>query len=57
VTAYIADPPPEIRRHPHGACFQLYRDPWFQLHWSRPARNPDDAILYMERVLDESINV
>lgn len=57
VTAYIADPPAEIKLHPHGACFQLYRAPWFQLHWSRPAGNPDDAILYMERVLDESINI
>jgi hypothetical protein len=56
ITAYISSPPPEIKRHQHGACFQLTRDGWFQLHWSRPAQNPDDAILYMERVLDESIN-
>ena len=56
VTAYIADPPIEIKKHPHGPCFQLHRAPWFQLHWRRPARNPDDALLYVERVLNESIN-
>ena len=56
VRAYIYNPPPEIKRHPHGACFQFVNDDWFYLHWARPARNVDDAILYMERVLDESIN-
>lgn len=55
VTAYIDNPPREIKSHPHGACFQLVRDGWFILHWARPARNVDDAILYMERVLDESL--
>lgn len=57
ITAYIHNPPPEIKRHPHGACFQQYGigSGWFILHWRRPARNVDDAILYMERVLDESL--
>lgn len=55
VTAYIYDPPREVKSHPHGACFQLVGDNWFHLHWSHPARNVDDAILYMERVLDESL--
>jgi hypothetical protein len=56
VTAYISNPPGEIKKHRHGPCFQLHRAPWFQLHWRRPAQNPDEAILYMERVLDESLN-
>lgn len=56
VTAYIYNPPREIKHHPHGACFQLVSNDWFHLHWARPARNVDDAILYMERVLDESLN-
>ncbi|MGI8467006.1 MAG: hypothetical protein ACR2N3_00970 [Pyrinomonadaceae bacterium] len=54
ITAYIYNPPREVKYHPHRACFQLVGDNWFHLHWSRPARNVDDAILYMERVLDES---
>lgn len=54
VTAYIADPPPEVRRHPKGPCFQLSKAPWFRIHWWRAARNVDDALLYVERVLDEA---
>lgn len=55
ITAYILNPPREVKNHPHGACFQLVGDGWFHLHWSNPARNVDDAILYMERILDESL--
>src|SRR5258708_5646952 len=57
ITAYIHNPPPEIKRHRHGTCFQQcgIGSGWFILHWRRPARNVDDAILYMERVLDESL--
>ena len=56
IAVYIFNPPGEVKRHRHGACFQLVNNNWFHLHWSRPARNVDDAILYMERVLDESLN-
>lgn len=56
VVPYIADPPAELRRHPKNPCFQLFRPPWFKLHWQRAARNVDDAILYIQRVLDEAIN-
>lgn len=56
IVAYLADPPNELRRHPKHPCFQLTKPPWFRLHWHRPARNVDEAILYIERVLDEAIN-
>ncbi len=56
VQAYIADPPPEIGRHPKGPCFQLTSGRWFRVHWHRPAENVDEAILYIERILDEAIN-
>lgn len=56
VTLYIADPPPEIRAHPHGACLQLVEAPWFLLHWQRAPETLDHAILYMERMLDETLN-
>lgn len=52
---YIADPPPELRRHRHGPCFQLAKAPWFRVHWHRAPRNVDDALLYVERVLDEAV--
>jgi hypothetical protein len=56
VLPYIADPPPELRRHPKHSCFQLTEPPWFKVHWHHAARNPDEALLYLEKVLDEAIN-
>jgi hypothetical protein len=29
---------------------------WFHVNWRQPARNADEAILYLEKVLDEAIN-
>jgi hypothetical protein len=56
VSAYIADPPAEMKGHRHGPCLQFVQHPWFRLHWSTEPRSLDDALLYMERMLDESIN-
>lgn len=56
IVTYIADPPAEVKKHRHGACLQLVQPPWFLLHWERPPHSLDDGLLYMERMLDESIN-
>jgi hypothetical protein len=56
IGAYIADPPAEMRRHRHGACLQLVSAPWFRLHWQRAPKDLDGALLYVERMLDESFN-
>ena len=56
IATYIADPPPEVRDHPHGRCLQLVEPGWFRLHWERNPNTFDDALLYMERLLDEAIN-
>ncbi|MGC8959360.1 MAG: hypothetical protein ACP5OO_06180 [Chloroflexia bacterium] len=56
VCPYIADPPAELRTHPKGPCFMLTQAPWFRVHWHRPARNADEAILYIEQVLAEALN-
>ncbi len=58
ISAFIHNPPPEIRRHRHHACFQQIGigTGWFRLHWRRSPRNVDEAILYFEQVLDESFN-
>ena len=53
---YICEPPAGIRSHPKGPCFNLIDNGWYRIHWHRPPRNVDDAILYVERVLDEVIN-
>ena len=55
IIAYVADPPPELRRHQKGACFQLTQPPWFLVHWQQPATTVDDALLYVERVLAEAL--
>lgn len=54
--AYIAGPPAEIKHHPKGPCFMRFNDTWFRVNWHRAAKNVDDAILYVEKVLDEAIN-
>jgi hypothetical protein len=56
IAAYIADPPIEMKHHRHGACLQLVQAPWFRLHWSSRPKNLDDALLYMERMIEESFN-
>lgn len=59
IQAFIHNPPRAIRRHPHHACFQQVGvgTGWYLLHWSNSPRNADEAILYFEQVLDESINI
>ena len=58
IQAYIHEPPREIRRHRHHACFQQHGmgTGWYILHWQRSPRNVDEALLYFEQILDESIN-
>jgi hypothetical protein len=56
IGAYINDPPTEMRQHRHGACLQLVEGRWFRLHFQRAPKNLDDAVLYLERMLSESLN-
>jgi hypothetical protein len=56
IKAYVADPPAEIKTHPKGPCFQLVRSPWFRVHWRRNPSTVDEALLYVERLLDECLN-
>ena len=58
IRAYILNPPAEIRRHRHRACFQQVGigTGWQCLHWQRSPRTVDEALLYFEQVLDESIH-
>ncbi|MBI4287612.1 MAG: hypothetical protein HY671_04175 [Chloroflexi bacterium] len=56
VESLIENPPPEVRLHPKGPCFMLFRDDWFRVNWCKHPRNAEEAILYIERVLSESVN-
>jgi len=58
VTLYIYKPPNSLLRdHPKRVCLKHQNNDCFKLHWGHPARHPDEAILYMERILAESINL
>lgn len=56
ITAYCADPPVEIKGHPKGPCFMLTQSPWFRIHWRRQPGSVDEALIYVERLLDECLN-
>lgn len=56
IATYIFNPPAAIRLHPKGPCFSLIGQSWFRIHWHRPPINVDDAILYVEHILDEVVN-
>ena len=57
IKVFIANPPAEIQNHPKGPCFSREQGVgWFRLHWHHSARNVDDAILYMEKILAECLN-
>jgi len=56
VETYIASPPAAVRHHPKGPCFQYLDGSWFRLHWHHAPRSADEAILYVERILDEAVN-
>lgn len=56
---FIEDPPPEIRLHPHGSCFQLWEPgtDWFKLHFVKPAGDFVTARLYVEGLLREAFDL
>lgn len=53
---WIEAPPPEIDRHPKRPCFRHVHEGWYEVNWYRPAKHADEAILYLEAVLDQAIN-
>ncbi len=54
---YVYDPPPAVRQHRHGPCFQLLSPgaAWFKVHWERPPRDFDSARAFMEELVSESL--
>ncbi len=56
ITAFCADPPTEIKSHPKGPCFMLAKAPWFRVNWHRAPTSVDEALIYVERLLDECLN-
>lgn len=56
VHAYISKPPAQCRQHAKWPCFSHQGEGIYRLEWYRAASNPDEAILYFERILDEAVN-
>jgi hypothetical protein len=52
---FIRYPPQTLRRHPHWGCFSHAGDGWFALHFAVPPQDEGSGILYIERLLHESI--
>jgi hypothetical protein len=48
--------PPQVKRHPKWVCFHRKRDGSYYLDWRTPAADADEAIMYVEDVLCDSIN-
>ena len=57
VGIYVCRLPSEIKRHPHGSCFQLVDagQSCFKLHWERAPRDSDAARAYVEEMLSAAL--
>lgn len=51
---YICDPPQVIRRHSKWTCFAHCGNGWYTVHMHKLPRNADEAILNVERILNEA---
>jgi len=54
---YVYNPPLELRHHAKGPCLQLLSpdNPWFKLHWEKPAQDFATSFAYVERLLTEAL--
>lgn len=52
---YIIKPPPQLRHHPHWACFRKRGANLFWIHFAEQPPDPDAGILEMEKVLAEAL--
>lgn len=51
---YIKNPPSCLRRHSHAACFWPKGKGLIYVHFSQPARTPDEGIIAIEQILLEA---
>ncbi len=53
---FIVDPPSELIRGPHSACFTEVGRKEFRIHWSSKPIDCNTGILYMERCISEALS-
>ncbi len=52
---FIYDVPEQVRRGPHGACFETHiGNNWWWVHFWKESSNPGDEVIAIERVLEEA---
>ena len=57
---FIKDPPKELDRHSHRACFTERPNigkGWYSVHWSTLPRDLDSGVLHIEEVLNASFRL
>ena len=54
---FIADPPPGLKNHPHGACFMYQGDGWYWVHFNVKPRNVDAGLVSIETILREAMEM
>jgi hypothetical protein len=53
ISFFILEPPREVLRSSHGACFQPRNDRWFNVHMSTPPKDVSSGIVAVERLVSE----
>lgn len=56
IVPFISNPPHQCKSHSKWPCFKHVGRGNYRIQWYRAARNPDEAILYVEQILDEAVN-
>lgn len=52
---FVFQPPQQMERHSHWACFQNRGDGWYEVHMSRQPRDVSSGIMSIERILHEAL--
>ncbi|MGA2435528.1 MAG: hypothetical protein ABSG25_09605 [Bryobacteraceae bacterium] len=53
---YVHQPPREMERHGHWACFQNRGEGWYEVHMARMPRDIGSGIMSIERILSEALD-
>lgn len=51
----VHNPPPEIKNHKEGHCFQFVGEDTFRVHYNVEPHTVDEAILHIQKVFAESL--
>lgn len=52
---YIFSPPPQLKKHPHWACFVYKGDDMYWVHFSTEPKNVDTGIVTIETIIREAL--